>query len=240
MNANREAGGLDPEQLLAVGDQARGKLTIFFGYAAGVGKTYAMLANAHELLDDGVDVLAGYVEPHARPETITLLDRLPTLPPKRVVYRHITLSELDLDKALEWHPTVMLVDELAHTNAPGSRNTERYQDVEELLRAGINVHTTINVQHLESLNQAVSDLTRIQIRETVPDYLFDYADKVTIIDMEPEDLLRRLAAGKVYEADRVRVATQNFFTVDNLRALREIAIRKAADRTSQENAIQRL
>ncbi|MDR2973569.1 MAG: hypothetical protein LBV00_02480 [Propionibacteriaceae bacterium] len=210
--------------------RARGRLTVFLGYAAGVGKTYAMLSDAHELLSDGVDVLVGYVEPHARPETLTLLDGLPTLTSKRVAYRGITLNELDMDAALGRRPTVMLVDELAHANAPGSRNEKRYQDVEDLLQAGIDVHTTMNIQHVERLSRVVGDLTGVRIRETVPDHIFDQADEVRIIDLEPEDLLRRLAAGKVYSPDRVRLATQNFFAVDNLRALREMTIREGVVR----------
>lgn len=214
---------------------ARGKLTIFFGYAAGVGKTYAMLSDARELRASGVDVVVGYVEPHSRPETMRLLAGLEVIAPKLVPYGDLELREFDLDAALKRHPLVILVDELAHTNAPGSRNKKRYQDVEELLRAGINVHTTVNVQHLESLNDVVSSATKVAVRETVPDYIFDHADNVKIIDLEPDDLLQRFSDGKIYSAERVGVATQNFFSKDNLRALRELAIREAADRISHEN-----
>ncbi len=227
----------DPEKLLnqvAGEDPTRGKLTIFFGYAAGVGKTYAMLSDAHEKLNSGVDVVVGYVEPHTRPETMKLVEGLPSLPPKDVVYRDIVLHELDVDAALARRPQLILVDELAHTNAPGSRNKKRYQDVEELLRAGIDVSTTVNVQHLESLNNVVSTVTGAPVHETVPDYIFDRAEKVKIIDLEPEDLLHRFAEGKVYSSTQAGIATANFFTPENLKALREVAIREAANRISHE------
>ncbi|MDR2931172.1 MAG: DUF4118 domain-containing protein [Propionibacteriaceae bacterium] len=223
-------GGDTPE----AGETPRGALTIFFGYAAGVGKTYAMLTEAHEKARAGIDVVVGYVEPHTRPETQRLVDGLTCLEPKTVAYRDIELKEFDVDAALARHPKMILVDELAHTNAPGSRNKKRYQDVEELLRAGIDVSTTLNVQHLESLNNVVAGVTNTPVRETVPDYVFDRADKVKIIDLEPDDLLTRLAEGKIYHGERVSVATEHFFTRENLRALREIAIREAADRISHE------
>jgi len=232
----------NPEELLAALNQEnskRGRLKIFFGYAAGVGKTFAMLEEAHEQLAAGVDVVVGYVEPHTRPETLRLLEGLPVLPPRTVEYRGLELSEFDLDAALERHPALILVDELAHTNAVGGRNKKRYQDVEELLQAGIDVHTTVNVQHLESLNDFVSEATRAPVRETVPDYLFDHADLLKIIDIEPDELLLRLAEGKVYRPDRVSVATEHFFTKENLGILRETAIREAAGRISHENQAER-
>ena len=213
----------------------RGKLKIFFGYAAGVGKTYAMLDEAQELRKNNIDVLAGYIEPHTRPETLHLLDGLPSLPPRAISYRNIELKEFDLDAALRRKPAVILIDELAHTNAVGSRNKKRYQDVEEVLNAGIDVYTTVNVQHIESLNNIVGDITKITVSETVPDYIFDHADMVKIIDLEPDELLQRFEEGKVYRPERVEAAMRNFFTKENLRLLREIAIRKAADRITHEN-----
>jgi len=228
----------DPYSLLgsASGEESpRGKLKIFFGYAAGVGKTYAMLDEAQELFGDGADVLAGYIEPHVRPETLSLLNGLPLLPPRTILYKNIELKEFDLDAALKRKPAIILVDELAHTNAAGTRNKKRYQDVEELLNAGIDVYTTINVQHIESLNNVVSDIAKVTVHETVPDYIFDRADKVKIIDMEPDELLRRFEEGRVYRPERAQTAMNNFFTKENLRLLREIAMRKAADRISHEN-----
>lgn len=216
-----------------------GKLKIFFGYAAGVGKTYAMLDDAQEQLKSGIDVVVGYVEPHTRPETVQLLNGLPTLPPKVVEYKNIQLNEFDLDAALIRKPELILVDELAHSNANGVRNKKRYQDIEELLQAGIDVYTTVNVQHIESLNDIVQDIIKINVRETIPDYIFDNADKVKLIDIEPDELLRRLAEGKVYRPERAETAIRNFFTKENLRLLREIAMRKAADRISHNNQNER-
>lgn len=216
-------------------EKKEGKLKIFFGYAAGVGKTYSMLNEARELFRNGVDVLVGYVEPHTRPETIQLLEGLPILPSKKISYKNIAINEFDLDAALTRRPELILVDELAHTNVHGVRNKKRFQDIEELLNAGINVYTTVNVQHIESLNDIVQDITKITVRETVPDTFFDRADSVKLIDIDPEELLKRFEEGKIYSPDRVATAVNNFFTVENLRLLREIALRKVADRISHEN-----
>lgn len=233
----------DPEAILEKikeeEEKESGKLKIFFGYAAGVGKTYAMLDEAKERYSMGTDVLVGYVEPHERPETLRFLEGLPVLPPKALSYKGMELKEFDLDEALRKKPQLILVDELAHTNAAGSRNRKRYQDVEELLNAGIDVYTTVNVQHLESLNNVVEDVTKVTVRETVPDYIFDRADMVKVIDIEPEELLHRLKEGKVYRADRAKAAMNNFFTVENLKLLREIALRKATERISNENQNER-
>jgi two-component system sensor histidine kinase KdpD len=215
--------------------QRIGKLQIFFGYAAGVGKTYAMLDDAHEQLKRGIDVIVGYVEPHTRPETMQLMNGLEILPPKTVEYRNIQLKEFDLDEALKRKPQLILVDELAHSNIEGVRNKKRYQDIEELLNAGIDVYTTVNVQHIESLNDIVQDITKINVRETVPDYIFDHADRVKLVDIEPDLLIKRFEEGKIYRPDRARTALDNFFAKENLRLLREIALRKAADRISHEN-----
>ncbi|MCX7772986.1 MAG: universal stress protein, partial [Clostridia bacterium] len=173
-----------------------------------------------------------YIEPHTRPETMQLVNGLPSIEPKVVQYKNIQLKEFNLDAALERKPEVILVDELAHSNVEGVRNKKRYQDIEELLNAGIDVYTTVNVQHIESLNDIVQDITKVFVRETIPDYIFDYADKVKLIDIEPDELLRRFEEGKVYRPDRAATAMNNFFTKENLRLLREIAMRKAADRIS--------
>ncbi len=223
------------EKIRDEGERDIGKLKIFFGYAAGVGKTYAMLDEAKERFQLGEDVLVGYVEPHERPETLRFLEGLPVLPPKTIFYKGIELREFDLDEALRKKPGLILVDELAHTNAAGSRNRKRYQDVEELLNAGIDVYTTVNVQHLESLNNVVEDVTKVTVRETVPDYIFDRADMVKVIDIEPDELLHRLKEGKVYREERAKTALNNFFSTENLRVLREIALRKATERISNEN-----
>jgi two-component system sensor histidine kinase KdpD len=226
----------DPDALLEKIERERirdtGKLKIFFGYAAGVGKTYAMLAEARTLLARGVDVVAGYIEPHTRPDTMALSADIPALPPRTLLYRNIELKEFDIDAALERKPSVILVDELAHTNAAGSRNAKRYQDVEELLNAGIDVYSTMNVQHVESLNDIIQRITGVAVRETVPDSIIDRAEKVQLIDIDPAELMKRFAEGKIYKPERATVARQNFFTAGNLSSLREIAMRKAADRVS--------
>ena len=210
-----------------------GKLKIFFGYAAGVGKTYAMLEAAHQAQKEGMDVVVGYVEPHARPETLALLDGLEVLPCKEINYRGIQLKEFDLNRALERKPQLILVDELAHSNAWGCRHTKRYQDVEELLQAGINVYTTVNVQHLESLNDLVSSITGIAVNERIPDHVFDRANQVELVDIEPAELVKRLQTGKVYRERQAEQALQHFFTAENLAALREIAMRRTADQLNR-------
>lgn len=210
-----------------------GKLKIFFGYAAGVGKTYAMLEAAHQAQKEGMDVVVGYVEPHARPDTLALLDGLESLPCKEIDYRGIKLKEFDLDRALQRKPQLILVDELAHNNAQGCRHTKRYQDVEELLQAGINVYTTVNVQHLESLNDLVSSITGIAVNERIPDHIFDRANQVELVDIEPDELVKRLQMGKVYRERQAKQALQNFFTTENLAALREIAMRRTADQLNR-------
>lgn len=232
-------GRVDPDALLkaiehdADGDEEharRGHLKIFFGYAAGVGKTYAMLQAAHAAKRRGVDVVAGYIEPHERPATARLVRGLEQVPPELVEHNGITLTEFDLDAAIVRAPQLILVDELAHTNAPGCRHAKRYQDVEELLRAGIDVYTTVNVQHIESLNDMVASITGVVVRERIPDRVFDDADQVELVDIEPADLLERLQAGLVYREAQAERAQDHFFTVENLTALREIALRKCADR----------
>lgn len=211
----------------------QGRLKIFFGYAAGVGKTYAMLEMAHQMKDMGVDVVAGYIEPHIRPATMKLVEGLECLPPLVVSYKGITLREFDLDAALARKPQLILVDELAHSNAQGCRHVKRYQDIEELLRAGIDVYTTVNVQHLESLNDLVSSLTGVTVNERIPDWVFDSADQVEVVDVEPDDLIARLEEGKVYRAAQAQQALGHFFSKQNLAALREIALRRTADRLNR-------
>lgn len=212
----------------------RGKLKIFFGYAAGVGKTYAMLREAQEVKELGKDIIIGYIEPHARAETMSLTKGFEAIRTKIVNYRGVNIREFDIDKALERKPEIILVDELAHTNVKGQRNRKRWQDIEELLEAGIDVYTTLNVQHIESLNDVVANITRICVRETIPDKVFDEADKVEIIDIEPDELLKRFSDGKIYKKEQVKRAFHNFFTKNNLYALREIALRRTADRVNNE------
>jgi two-component system sensor histidine kinase KdpD len=202
----------------------RGKLKIFFGAMAGVGKTYTMLEAARAQKKEGVDVVAGYVETHKRAETDALLEGLEILPRKNIVYKGVDISEFDIDLALKRHPAIILVDELAHSNAPDSRNLKRWQDVEELLEAGIDVYTTLNVQHCESINDVVAQITGITVRETVPDTFIEKADDIELVDLPPEDLLKRLKEGRVYLGDQAERAIQNFFQIGNLIALRQLAL----------------
>ena len=212
--------------------KTRGKLKIFLGYAAGSGKTYAMLMSAHEAKKHKIDVVAGYIEPHNRPDTQALVEGLETIAPMEVVYKGVKLREFDLDAALKRNPRLILVDELAHTNVRGCRNEKRYQDVKELLRAGIDVYTTMNVQHLESLNDIVGSITHIDVRERVPDKVFDHAEQVEVIDIEPEELIERMKEGKIYEPSQAERALENFFRREKLVALREITLRRTADRVN--------
>jgi two-component system sensor histidine kinase KdpD len=213
---------------------ARGRLKVFFGACAGVGKTYAMLSAAQGLRAQGGEVVVGVAETHGRSETARLLEGLEALPPRTVDYRSRRLTELDLDGALARHPRLILVDELAHSNLVGSRHPKRWQDVEELLAAGIDVYTTMNVQHLESLNDIVGHITGIRVRETLPDHVFDEADEIVLVDLPPDELLQRLKEGKVYLPDQAQTAIQNFFRKGNLIALREIALRRTADRVDAQ------
>ncbi|MEG1271106.1 MAG: sensor histidine kinase KdpD [Ruthenibacterium sp.] len=210
--------------------QKRGHLKIFFGYAAGVGKTYAMLKAAHAAQKHGIDVLAGYIEPHTRPATAALLNGLPQLPCLEIRHKGILLHEFDLDAAIKRKPTLVLVDELAHTNAAECRHAKRYQDIAELLTAGIDVYTTVNVQHLESLNDVVASITGVTVHERIPDTVFDEANQVELVDIEPAELIERLHTGKIYKETQAEKALGNFFEVKNLVALREIALRRCADR----------
>ena len=215
-------------------EATKAKLKIFFGMCAGVGKTYDMLKAAHESKAKGVDVVIGYVETHNRPETEALLQDLPVIPRKKIEYRERSIEEMDLDAILARRPKLVLVDELAHTNVPGSRHTKRYQDVQELLDNGIDVYTTLNVQHLESRADTVAQITGSTIRETVPDLVFEQADEVEVIDISPDELLKRLAEGKVYTPERSQLAIQNFFRKGNLTALREMSLRLTAERVDHQ------
>lgn len=224
-----------PDALLASAQSAdarskRGRLKIFFGYAAGVGKTYAMLQAAQRELAEGRDVVVGYVEPHNRPETAAQLVGLAQLPTLEIAYRGITLREFNLDAALARHPDLLLVDELAHTNAEGCRHAKRWQDVEEALAAGINVYTSLNVQHLESLNDVIAQITGVTVQETLPDHVFEQADEIELVDITPEELTTRLHEGKIYLSVQAEKALRHFFQRSNLTVLRELALRQSAER----------
>src|SRR5262245_47673582 len=212
----------------------RGKLRLFFGMSAGVGKTYAMLKAAQERKKAGVDVMVGLVETHGRVETEALLKNLPIIPRKKIEYRGTALEEMDLEAILARKPQLVLVDELAHTNAPGSRHPKRYQDVIELLEVGIDVYSTMNVQHLESRVDMVQLITAVNVRETVPDSVLDLADQIEIIDISPHELLKRFREGKVYMPERAGRALEHFFQESNLTALREIALRATAERVDKD------
>ena len=234
----------DPDALLArvqaeEAKQARGKLKIFFGAAPGVGKTYSMLEAARKVGKEGMDVVVGYIEPHCRPETQALVLGLDMLPRLEVPYRGTKLFEFNLDAALALHPQLLIVDELAHTNAPGVTHTKRWQDVMRLLDAGIDVYTTLNVQHLESLNDVIAQITGVVVRETVPDSIFEQADEVELVDLPPDDLLERLREGKVYIAREAERAMAHFFTKGNLIALRELALRRTAERVGEQMDVYR-
>lgn len=216
--------------MLVLEEARNGKLTIFFGYCAGVGKTFSMLNTAQQKSVEGVDVVIGYIESHDRPDTQNLTYGLEKIPTKEVLYKGHHYSEFDLDKALDRHPQLILVDELAHTNAPTSRHKKRYSDIEELLRAGIDVYTTVNVQHIESLHDVVESITKVKVNERIPDYIFNDADDVKLIDVDINDLIERLKQGKIYSKTQAKRALENFFIKDNLIALREISLRKCADR----------
>jgi two-component system, OmpR family, sensor histidine kinase KdpD len=226
-----EAQRASPDALLALAKkEGRGHLKIFLGAAPGVGKTYGMLASARSEKAGGRDVVVGLVETHGRRETQQLLEGFEELPRKPIVYRNQIMHEFDLDAALERRPSLLLVDEYAHTNVPGSRHPKRWQDIDELLASGIDVWTTLNIQHLESLNDVVQKITKVRVRETVPDTVFDKADGIVLVDFPPDELLKRLAEGKVYVQDTAARAIENFFKPQNLTALRELALRRAAER----------
>jgi two-component system sensor histidine kinase KdpD len=229
----------NPDELLAhvqaeEKQQARGKLKIFLGYAAGVGKTYAMLEAAHARQADHIDIVIGYIETHQRAETDALVQGLPVIPRRQIEYRNQVLTEMDVDAVMARKAQLALVDELAHTNVPGSRHPKRYLDVLDLLAAGIDVYTTLNIQHLESLNDVVAQITGIVVHETIPDSVIDQASEIELIDLAPDDLLQRLKDGKVYVPAQASRAIEQFFRKGNLTALREIAMRRTADRVDEQ------
>jgi two-component system sensor histidine kinase KdpD len=227
-----------PEHFLSlIQRQKRGRLKIYLGYAAGVGKTYEMLQEGQRLKRQGVDLVIGMVETHGRAETTAQIGDLEQLPRQRIEYHGVVLEEMDLDGLIQRNPTVALVDELAHTNAPGSRNAKRFQDVEELIRAGINVISTLNIQHLETLHDIVEKATGVRVKERIPDYVLGLADQLVNVDLSAEDLRERLESGKVYPKERIAAALVNFFTPANLSQLRELAMEEIAhrlDRRRQE------
>src|SRR5712692_4481965 len=243
-DSDLEAPASLPSAVPAVGEQAppqsdgyphrRGRLRVYLGAAAGSGKTYAMLNEGHRREGRGTDVVVGYVETHKRPQTQAQLGDLEVMPRKQVTYRGVTLEEMDTEAIIARHPRVVLVDELAHTNAPGSKHPKRYQDVEELLDAGIDVVTTLNIQHLESLNDLVASITGIRVRETLPDRILDEADEVEIIDIAPYALRQRMKHGNIYPPERIDAALNNFFREGNLTALRELALRRTAEKTETQ------
>ena len=216
----------------------RGRLKILLGYAAGVGKTYKMLEEAHELKDHGVDVVVGYFEPHGRKDTIARVEGLEVIPRRQIEYRGVRFEEMDTDAILRRHPACCAVDEFAHTNVPGSERGKRWEDVRVILDAGIDVVTTLNVQHLESLNDEVWQFTGIRVRETIPDWVVRQADEVVAIDLPPDALLNRLKRGAVYSPEKARLATRNFFKESTLVALRELALRQTAQEVDVRYAAQ--
>ncbi|HEY0235484.1 MAG TPA: two-component sensor histidine kinase, partial [Afipia sp.] len=225
-----------PEALLKSARQETpgGRLKIFLGAAPGVGKTFEMLQSAHARLKSGTDIVVGVVETHGRLETQALLEGLEVLPRKHVKYRDQSVDEMDLDALIARHPQIAIVDELAHTNAPGSRHPKRYLDVEELLSHGIDVYTAVNIQHIESLNDVVAQITHVRVRETVPDSVIDRADAIELVDLTPDDLIQRLREGKVYVPKQAERALQHYFSPGNLTALRELALRRTAERVDDQ------
>src|SRR6202789_99893 len=226
-----------PEALLEAArreNSEAGRLKIFVGAAPGVGKTYEMLQSAHARQKAGIDVVVGVVETHGRTETEALLQGLEVIPRKRIAYKDQVIEEMDLDALIARRPRLALVDELAHTNAPGSRHPKRYLDVEELLSRGIDVYTAVNIQHIESLNDVVAQITHVRVRETVPDSVFDRADGIELIDLTPDDLIQRLKEGKVYVPKQAERALEHYFSPGNLTALRELALRRTAERVDEQ------
>jgi two-component system sensor histidine kinase KdpD len=226
---------LTPEEALNIyNQQGRGMLKIFLGYAPGVGKTYAMLNEANRRLKYGQDIVIGYVENHGREETDSQIGNLQILPRKKIIYNGVELEELNVEAVLSRHPVTVLIDELAHTNVPGSKNKKRYEDVLEILQNGINVITTMNIQHLESLNDVMFQITGIKVNETIPDKILQHADEVVVVDLTPDALQNRLQRGNVYNMEKVPQALKNFFRKGNLNALRELVLRQAAEGVDED------
>jgi two-component system sensor histidine kinase KdpD len=218
-------------------ERDRGRLKVFLGMAAGVGKTYRMLQEGRAERDAGRDVVIGYLEPHGRTETVEQAGDLEVLPRRQVPYRDMEIEEMDLPGIIRREPSLALIDELAHTNPPGLEHEKRYQDVEDVLEAGIDVYSTVNVQHLETLNDSVCELTGVRVRETMPDAVLNSADEVVLIDLTPEALLDRLRAGKIYPNERIDSALNNFFRIENLNALREVALRQVAEEVESKRLV---
>jgi two-component system sensor histidine kinase KdpD len=227
-----------PEDFLELVERSKGgRLKVYIGSAAGVGKTYRMLHEAHGLKERGIDVVLGFIETHGRAETAALIAGLEVLPRRKIGYRGVTVEEMDVDAVLARHPQVAIVDEVAHTNAPGSPHRKRFEDIEAILAAGINVICAFNVQHLESLNDLIERVTDVKVRETVPDTFLKKADQVVNLDLSVEDLIDRLKSGKIYTADKVPHALENFFTAEKLRSLRELALREVAESVERAPAL---
>jgi two-component system sensor histidine kinase KdpD len=224
-------------QLTAAPEVDRGHHRVFLGMAAGVGKTFRMLLEGHAEREAGRDVVIGLLETHGRADTAKLAEGLPTLPRRRVTYRDTMLEEMDLPSILARAPEVCLIDEIAHANAPGVEHKKRYEDVEDVLTAGVDVLSTLNVQHLESLNDQIAELTGAPVRETIPDAVLGRADEIVLVDLTPEALLDRLRAGKVYPAERIDTALNNFFRIENLSALREVALRQVAEEVGHKRIL---
>jgi two-component system, OmpR family, sensor histidine kinase KdpD len=226
---------LTPEEALNIcKQQNRGTLKIFLGYAPGVGKTYAMLNEANRRLNYGKNIVIGYVENHGREETDSQIGNLEVLPRRKIIYNDVEMTELDVDAVLKQHPETVLVDELAHTNVPGSKNRKRYEDVLEILEHGINVISTLNIQHLESLNDVVFQIAGIRVNETLPDWILQQADEVVVVDLTPDALQNRLRRGNIYNQEKVPQALKNFFRKGNLNALRELVLRQAAEDVDED------
>jgi two-component system sensor histidine kinase KdpD len=235
-----ESAPVSSLELPAAGAVSRGRLKVYLGMAAGVGKTYRMLQEGHAELENGRDVVIGLLETHGREDTAQLRQGLPMIPRRRVMYRDTVLEEMDLPAVLRRTPEVCLIDELAHTNAPGLEHAKRYEDVEDVLEAGIDVISTLNVQHLESLNDRIAEISGVRVRETIPDAILGRADEVVLIDLTPEALLERLRAGKIYPSERIDAALNNFFRIENLTALREIALRQVAEEVEAKRLVTEL
>ncbi|WP_411680472.1 universal stress protein [Clostridium thailandense] len=226
---------ITPEEALRkFEEEQRGSLKIYIGYAPGVGKTYAMLNDANSRLKNGEEIVIGYLESHQRKETENQIGKLEIVPRKSVEYNNVVMEEMDTDAIMERKPNTVLIDELAHTNVPGSKNKKRYEDVEEILRQGINVVSTLNIQHLESLNDVIRQITGVTVRETIPDKMVEDADEIVVIDISPAALQNRLKGGYVYENENIARALKNFFRLGNLNALREIALRQTAEEVDEE------
>lgn len=237
-------GELSPEEILQrieVDERGkdRGKLKIFLGYCAGVGKTFHMLDIARDMLEDGKDIVVGYIEKHDRKETLALLDGMEILPIKEIIYKNIVVNELDVEGVIRRHPDIVIIDECAHTNVHGSKNEKRYQDIKEILEQGIDVYTTLNIQHIESLNFILKRITKVKVKEVVPDRFVRMADNIELIDIEPKELLNRIEEGKVYKKEKIAKAKENFFTLENLTRLRELALRYMTDSVEQRNIHER-